>query len=105
MGTADIDYFPIDGDDFQAEQVVGGDAVFETVGAAGVHVDVAADHARQLRRWVGGVEETIGGDGVGDADVGDSGLDDGIFHRQGAAGEGGAGAAGDHADSVLVAVF
>ena len=124
VSAADVEDFAVDGDDLQAQQVVGGDAVFKAVGAAGVHVDVAADHAGELAGWVGRVEEAVGGDRVGDADIGDAGLhggaavgvidvedlvhphhadDDRVLQRQGAAGERGAGAAGDDAHAVAVA--
>ena len=92
------------------------------MGAAGIHGDVAGDGAGELARRVGRVEEAAAGDGVGDVDVGDAGLDggdavlvvdgkdaveageaddDAVGRRQGAAGERRAGAAGDHLDVVL----
>ena len=43
-------------DDFEAENVVGGDAVGEGVGAAGVFGDIAADGAGALAGGVGRVE-------------------------------------------------
>ena len=48
MFAADVQDLAVHGDDLQAEQVVGGDAVFQAMRAAGVHVDVAADHAGEL---------------------------------------------------------
>ena len=48
VGAADGDDLTLDGDEFQAEEVVGGDAVFQAVGAAGIHHHVAADHAGEL---------------------------------------------------------
>ena len=102
----------------------GGDAVTQAVGAAGVHVDIAADHAGELAGGVGGIEEAAVLHRLGDADIGDAGLDGGaavgvvdvedavqahqaehdrIDHRQGAAGERGAGAAGDDAHALAVA--
>ena len=43
-------------DDFEAEDVRGGEAVLEAVRAAGVFRDVAADGADGLRGGIGGVE-------------------------------------------------
>ena len=121
MRAADVEDLAVDGDDLQAEQIVGGDAVFQAMRAAGVHVDVAADHAGELAGRVGRVEEAAGPDRVGDADIGDAGLhhgaaigvvdvedavhphhadDHGILHRQRAAGQRRAGAAGHHANAV-----
>ncbi len=125
VGTANFENFALDGDDFQAEQVVGGDPVAQAMGAARVHADVAADHAGELAGGVGGVERTPALHCRGDADIGDSGLhggaavgvvdvqdgihahqaeDDAVGQRQGSAGKRGAGASGDHADAFLVAV-
>ena len=119
-----VDDLALDGDDLQAEQVVGGDAVFQAVRAARVHADVAADHAGELAGRVGGVEEPLPRHRVGDADVGHPGLHHGaavgivdvedavhphqpdhhrIRQRQRAAGQRGAGAARHHAHAVGVA--
>ena len=57
--AADVEDLALDGDDLQAEQVVGGDAVFQAVRAARVHADVAADHAGELAGRVGRVEEAV----------------------------------------------
>jgi hypothetical protein len=57
-----------------AEQVVGGHAVFQAVRAAGIHADIAADRAGELRRRVGRVEEAVGGNLVGNAQIGDARL-------------------------------
>ena len=59
MGAADVEDVALDGDDAQAKQVVCGDAVFQAVRAAGVHADVAADHAGELARGVRRVEEAF----------------------------------------------
>ncbi len=108
----------------QAEQVVGGDAVSQAVRAAGVHVDIAADHAGELARRIRRVEEPGAGDRLGDADIGHARLhhraavgvvdiEDAVHphhpdhhrigERQRAARQRGAGAARHHADAVLVA--
>ncbi len=124
MGAADVEDFAVDRDDLQAQQVVRGDAVFQAMRAARVHVDVAADHAGELAGRIGRVEEAFVGDRVGDADIGHPGLhgratigvvdvedlvhphhadDDGVGHRQRAAGQRGARATRHHAHPVGVA--
>ena len=57
-----------------AEQVVGGQAVFQAVHAAGILRDVAADRAGDLRAGIGRVVEALVLDRLGDAEVGDAGL-------------------------------
>src|SRR5580700_7947071 len=54
--SAEVDQGAVGEDDFEAEDVGGGEAVLETVGAAGVFGDVAADAADGLRGGIGGVE-------------------------------------------------
>ena len=68
-------HLALDGDDGEAQQVIGGDAVFQAVRAAGVHADVAADHARELR-WTGRARRRSPGllHRLGDGDVGDARL-------------------------------
>ena len=66
------------GDDFEAEDVVHGDAVFERVRAAGVGADVAADRARALARRIGGVVVAGAGEMAIERGVDDAGLDDGV---------------------------
>src|SRR6516225_3708344 len=61
---------------FQAEDVRGGEAVLEAMRAAGVFRDVAADAANRLRRRIGCVEIILGRDATGDVQVDDSGLYD-----------------------------
>ena len=125
MGAADADDLAFHGDDGETEDVVGGDAVFKAVRAAGVHADIATDHAGELAGGVWGVEEAVFGDGLCDADIGDASLDDcvavlvidfddvveaheaddhSILERKRPAGEGRAGTARDHADAVCVTV-
>ena len=63
--------------DLHAHDVVGGDTVGQTVGAAGVLRHVAADGARLLAGGVRGVAQAIGRRRLGDVDVDDAGLHDG----------------------------
>ena len=65
-----------------AQNVVGGDAVFQAMGAAGVHRDIAADGAGELRRRVGGVEEAAVANGIADGEIGDAGFDAGGAVRE-----------------------
>ena len=44
------------------------------MGAAGIHADIAADGAGKLRARIGRIEETVGGDGFGNIEVGDARL-------------------------------
>ncbi len=94
------------------------------MGAAGIGGDIAADGAGDLARWVRRIEEALRGDCLGNAGIGDAGLDaghavgevdgehlghareaehDGVLERQGPARQRGAGAAGHDLDVVLVA--
>ena len=57
--------------------MVGGDAVGQTVGAAGVLGHVAADGAGALAGRVGRVIEAVLGDLFGQVQVDDAGFDDG----------------------------
>ena len=54
---ANVDDGAIDQHHADGEHVVGGDAIFQAMGATGVHRDVAGDCAGELARWVGSVEE------------------------------------------------
>ena len=74
MLAADGEHLAVDGHGGEAEQVVGGDAVFQAVRATRVHADIAADHAGELAGRVGRVEEALGLHRLGDADVGDARL-------------------------------
>jgi hypothetical protein len=60
--------------DFEAEDVGGGEAVFEAMRAAGVFRDVAANGANRLRRRIGCIEIISGLNATGDLQVDDSGL-------------------------------
>jgi hypothetical protein len=109
-----------------AEHIVGGEAVFEAMHAAGILRDIAADRAGDLGRWIGGVIKALLLDGGGDAEIGDARLGDdgavgkidledavepahhqqhGIFERQRPAGQRGAGTARHDADVAVVAIF
>ena len=60
---------------FEAEDVVGGHAVFQAMHAAGILRDIAADGAGDLRRRIGRVIEAVGRDRRADREIGDAGLD------------------------------
>ena len=74
MLAADVEDFTVNGNDHQSQKVIGGDAVFQAMRAAGIHVDVAADHAGELARRIGCVKEALIRHRVGDADIGHAGL-------------------------------
>jgi hypothetical protein len=74
--SAEVDEGAVGEDDFEAEDVRGGEAVFQAVSAAGVFGDIAADAADGLRGGIGGVEIVMRGDAVGDVEIDDAGLDD-----------------------------
>ena len=122
--AADIDDLAVHQHHADAEHVIGGDAVFQAMRAAGIGGDIAADGAGDLARRVGRVKEAVARDRIGDAGIGDAGLDmrhavgevdgehlahareaqhDRVFERQGPAGERGAGPARHDLDVVLVA--
>ncbi len=58
MAATEADHFAVDQHNLNAEHVIGGEAVFETVHAPGILRDVAADRTRDLARWVWRVVET-----------------------------------------------
>ena len=114
--SAEVDERAVGENDFEAEDVRGGEAVFEAMRAAGIFGDVAADAARGLRRGIGRVEIALRLDAGGDVEIDDAGLDDdagvgeidfedavhareadddAVFDGHRAAAEAGAGAAGD----------
>ena len=70
--AADLDHRAVDQHHRHAEQVVGGDAVFQAMRAARVHADVAGDGAGELARRIGRVEEALMRDRAGDAEIGDA---------------------------------
>ena len=74
MLAADADDLAGDQHHFQAEQVVGGHAVFQAMHAAGILRDIAADGAGDLRGRIGRVIEALVLDRLGDAEIGDAGL-------------------------------
>ena len=125
MGAADFDDAPVEHDQSDAEHVVGGHAVFQAMRPAGIHADIAADRAGELRGRVGRVEEAIGRDGAGDGEIGDAGLHLGdavrvvdledavhlgnadhhrVLLRDGASGERGSGAARHDRHALLAAI-
>ena len=120
----ELDELAVRQHDLRCEHVVDGEAVLEAVRAAGVLGDVASDRADLLRGRIRRVVEAVGRDRARDVEVRDAGLDDDLpaldvdledarqarerdddpfGHRQRAAGETGAGAAGDERDPLLVA--
>ena len=66
----------------EPEHVIGGDAVLEAVGAAGVLGDVAAQGARLLAGRIGGVVVAEGGEDRGDVQIEDAHLDGHPLVRQ-----------------------
>jgi hypothetical protein len=126
MLAPEFDDGAVDQHHLDPEEVVGGHTIFQTVGAAGIHADIAADGAGKLRTRIGRVEEAFGRNGLGNVDVGDARLhrrravgkidiqnavhlgeteNDRVLLRDRPAGERRAGAARDDGDAVAVAVF
>ena len=126
VAAAETDDLAVHQNHLDAEQVVGGEAVFQAMDAAGVLGDVAADRTGNLARRIGRVIETLVLDGLGQAQVGDPGLGDdaavlpvdlqdfvelahgqgnAVCDRQGPAGQRGAGPARHHFDAGFVAVL
>ena len=125
MGAADLDNLAIEHHHRDAQHIVGGDAVFEAMGAARVHADIAADRAGELGGRVGRIEEALGRNGTRHGEVGDARLDpgdaigivdledavhlrdaddDGILLRDRSARERGARAARNHRHALLQAI-
>ena len=119
--AAELDDLAVRKHDGEAGDVVDGESVLEAVGAARVLGHVATDRADLLARGVGRIEVAVGRDGLRDVEVRDARLDDdalrgevdledpvhprerdhdSVRHRQGAAGEAGARAAGDERDAL-----
>ncbi len=76
MLAAEPQDLALDGHQFDAQHVIGGQPVFQAVHAAGILGDVAADGAGDLARRIGGVVEALVLHRPGDAEVGDAGLGD-----------------------------
>ena len=72
--AAEPDDLAVDQHDFEPEQVVCRQPVFQAMHAARVLGDIAADRAGDLARRVGRVIEPGAGDRVADAEIGDPGL-------------------------------
>ena len=108
-----------------AQDIVGGEAVFETMHAARIFRDIAADRAGDLRGGIGRVIKALRLDRAGDREIGDARLDDrepvgeielldliefhhrkenAVRERQGAARQRGSGAARHHLHIVLVTI-
>ena len=73
--AAEVEDVAVERDQPDAEQVVDRHAVFQAMRAAGVHADVAADRAGELRGRVGRVEEPVRRHGFGNGEIGDARLD------------------------------
>src|ERR1700721_2135748 len=69
-------------DDRHFKDVGDGEAVFETVGSAGVLGDVATDGTYGLRAGIRCVEEAIAGDGCSDIGVDNAGLNGDLLIRK-----------------------
>ena len=125
MLAAEADHRAIHQHDLQPEHVVGGQAVFQAVHAAGIFRHVAADGAGDLARRIGRVVEALICDGMADGEVGDPRLrhdaavgeidvedalelaeaeQDAVGERQRAARQRRAGAARHHLQLALVAI-
>ena len=125
MLAADVDDLAGHQHHANAQHVVGRHAILETVRAAGIHGEVTSQRAGELARGIRRIEEAAGGDGGGDREIGDPGLDadgaareigienprhprhpdhDRVLGRQRTPTQRRAGAAGDDLDPVLVAV-
>ena len=122
--AADIEDLAVQGDEARAEEIVGGDAVFEAMGAARVHRDIAADRAGELGGRIGRIEEALRPDCFRDREIGHARFDpriavgevdlenaahlgqrddDGVLLRDRAARERGAGAARHDIDLLVAA--
>jgi hypothetical protein len=77
MAAADADDFSARENEFEGDDVIGGDAAGESVRATGVFGDVAADGAGFLAGGIGGEIEAGVFDGASDIEIDDAGLDDG----------------------------
>src|SRR5205085_1609384 len=75
--AAEIDHLAVAQDDARAEDVIGRRTIFQTVYAACVLRDVAADGAGRVTRRVGHVVEAVRRDGTRELRVDETGLDDG----------------------------
>ena len=122
--SAELDDRAVGHDRLDRQRVVDGHPVFQRVGAAGVGGHVAADRAGPLARRIGSIMISGPFQCVGQPDVDDAGLDDGVAvaeidlqnlphacqgnhhpapHRQATAGQAGAGSAWQEAEAVAIA--
>ena len=76
MLAAEADDLAVHQHHFEAEQIVGGEPVFEAVHAARIFRDIAPDRAGDLARRVGRVIKPGTLDRMGDREIGHPGLDD-----------------------------
>jgi len=75
MLAAESQHLAVHQHHFEAEDIVGGHAVFQAVHTAGILRNVAADGAGDLRRRIGSVIEAFGLHRRADGEIGDAGLD------------------------------
>ena len=73
--SAEMNERAVGKNDFEADDVGGGEAVLQAMRAAGVFRDVASDAADGLRRRIGRVEIFVGLDAAGDVEIDDAGFD------------------------------
>ena len=76
MLAAEAQDLAVDRHHFDADDVVGREAVFKAMNSARILGDVPADRAGDLARWVGRIIEAQTLHGVGDAKIGHAGLSD-----------------------------
>ena len=116
---------PVDQHHLQPQHIVGGDAVFQAMHAAGVLRHIAADGAGDLARGIGRVVEALALHRMGDRQVGHARLhhgaavrvvdledavelgeaqQDAVLQRQRSSGQRGAGAARHHLDALRAAI-
>ena len=124
--AAEAHHLAVDHHHLDAQDIVGGEAVFQAVHAARVLRDVAADRAGDLAGGIGRVIHAAVGDRIADGEVGDAWLHHGaavvlvdlqnavelaeaeqdtVLKRQRAARQGRSRAARHHADLLLAAIF
>ncbi len=125
MRPAKPDDFTGHEDQLAAEHIVGGEAIFQAMHAAGILRDIAADRAGDLGGGIGGVVKALRLDRAGDREIGDTRFDDretvgevdlldfvelhhrdehAVLERQGAPRERGSSAPRHHLHIVFVAI-
>ena len=69
MRAANVRYCAIHHNHFNAQKVIGGHTVFQTMGTTGVHRDISRNGASQLAGWIWCIEEAHLFHSAGDAKV------------------------------------